>query len=199
MSTSAQIAANQANAQKSTGPVTSEGKLTSSQNRRIHGLGGKFQVLPCESQEEFEALLTQLDADYEPSVASEYLLVERMAQSQWLADRALRLQQTALDPVTGEVTDEKKFYLYNRYFTTHNNAYRNAMNDLVKQRKTRIQTHIGSEREKRNREAHPFRISILDLEVGQRSIEQNRPRTEATKLREAYADHIWKERVEIAR
>ena len=38
MSTEAQIAANQANAQHSTGPQSAAGKAASSQNRRLHGL-----------------------------------------------------------------------------------------------------------------------------------------------------------------
>ena len=115
MSTAPQIHANQLNAQKSTGATSEQGKINSSQNRRTHGLGGKFTVLPCENQAEFEALLQHLDSDYKPQAASETILVERMAESRWLSDRALRLQQTTLDPNTGEIADEKKFSLYQRY------------------------------------------------------------------------------------
>ena len=52
------LAANRANAQKSTGPTSVSGVATSSQNRRTHGLCGKFVVLPNESQELFDELLT---------------------------------------------------------------------------------------------------------------------------------------------
>ena len=114
MSTAAQINANQMNSQKSTGPTSAAGKESSSQNRRTHGLGGKFKVLPTENQAEFEALLQHFDNDYKPSIASEIVLVERMAESRWLTDRALRLQNTCFDPNTGEIADEKKFALYQR-------------------------------------------------------------------------------------
>src|SRR5579883_2259301 len=57
MATEAQIAANRANAQRSTGPRTEAGKQAVAQNRLEHGLsGGAFRLLPWESAEEFEAL-----------------------------------------------------------------------------------------------------------------------------------------------
>ncbi len=168
MSTQAHVIANHVNSQKSTDPTTDQGRINSSQNRRVHGLGGKFIVLPCECQAEFEALLQHLDNDYRPRVASETLLVERMTESRWLSDRALRLQQTTLDPNTGEIADENKFSLYQRYFIAHNNAFHKALNDLLKQRKQEHDMRIGFEREKRNQDKHAFQISILDLEIGRR-------------------------------
>ena len=193
MSTAAQINANQINAQKSTGPTSMAGKESSSQNRRTHGLGGKFTVLPTENQAEFEALLQYFDNDYKPSVASEIVLVEKMAESRWLTERALRLQNTCFDPSTGEIAGEKKFALYQRYFTTHNNAFHKAMNDLLKQRKQKHEMYIGFEREKRSREAHPFKIAIRDLEIGQRECDSDRPRGASAPIREAIADRIWAE------
>jgi hypothetical protein len=193
MSTTAQISANQLNSQKSTGPTSDAGKLTSAQNRRTHGLGGNFTVLPCESQEEFEALLQHLDNDYKPQIASEIILVERMAQSRWLSERALRLQQTSLDPATGEIADEKKFSLYQRYFTTYNNAFHKAMNDLLKQRKQKHEMQIGFEREKRNKEAHPFRIAIQDLEIGRREGILDITHGPVRPARQAISDRIWAE------
>ena len=191
MSTPAQINANQLNSQKSTGPTSATGKESSSQNRRTHGLGGKFKVLPTENQAEFEALLQHFDNDYKPAIASEIVLVERMAESRWLTDRALRLQNTCFDPNTGEIADEKKFALYQRYFTTHNNAFHNAMNDLLKQRKQKHEIRIGFEREMRNQEAHPFKIALKDLEIGQRECDQEIPRRESRGIREAVGDQIW--------
>ena len=57
MSTNAQIAANQNNAQHSTGPRTESGKAASAQNNLKFGFCGKFIVLSLESQEEFDAFL----------------------------------------------------------------------------------------------------------------------------------------------
>ena len=193
MSTASQIHANQLNSQKSTGPSTEQGRINSSQNRRTHGLGGKFVVLPCENQAEFEALLQHLDNDYRPQTASDTLLVERMAESRWLSDRALRLQQTCFDVNTGNIVDEKKFSLYQRYFITHNNAFHKALNDLLKQRKQKHDMQIGFEREKRNQDKHAFQISILDLEIGRREGILDIVHGAVRPAREAISDRIWAE------
>ncbi len=49
------LQANRANAQKSTGAKTPEGKAASAQNRTTHGLLGQFRVLPGEHQDRFDA------------------------------------------------------------------------------------------------------------------------------------------------
>jgi hypothetical protein len=191
MSSSAQISANQANAQKSTGPKTEAGKQTASQNRRSHGLGGKFQVLPCEHQPEYEQLLQELDDEYHPRGASKALLIEQMAESSWTRHRALRLQSTALDPFTGEIADEKKFSLYQRYFIAHNNAFHRALNDLLKQRALKQNLSIGFEREKRQADLHPLRCSIAEQELLQRETATGTMTDERMLQRNAYVDRIW--------
>ena len=61
MSTSpAQLAANAANAQHSTGPRTPEGKTRSSQNASKHGLTAREIVIAPGEQEEFDDLLADL-------------------------------------------------------------------------------------------------------------------------------------------
>ncbi|HEY7615839.1 MAG TPA: hypothetical protein VH744_03475, partial [Terriglobales bacterium] len=58
MATLAQIAANRANAQLSTGPRTEAGKAAVAQNRATHGLSGAaFFLLPHEDEAEFQALV----------------------------------------------------------------------------------------------------------------------------------------------
>ena len=49
----AQMAANRANAQKSTGPRTEEGKAISSQNALKHGVYSRSDILDGEFQEAF--------------------------------------------------------------------------------------------------------------------------------------------------
>ncbi|HEX4748445.1 MAG TPA: hypothetical protein VH302_02790, partial [Bryobacteraceae bacterium] len=66
MATPKQIAANRRNSQKSTGPRTSEGKAVSSQNRRIHGLLGRFEVFGAEEQLEYDVFLDGLIDDQKP-------------------------------------------------------------------------------------------------------------------------------------
>src|SRR5579883_3213844 len=93
MATEAQIAANRANAQRSTGPRTEAGKQAVAQNRLEHGLsGGAFRLLPWESAEEFEALQAGLRAEHQPETVTEQLLVDRLAEHEWLRRRAGYLQ-----------------------------------------------------------------------------------------------------------
>jgi hypothetical protein len=198
VSTQAQVLANQSNAQKSTGPVTETGKAKSSINRRDHGLGGKFTVLPCENQEEYDALLGNLDMEFQPGTPTEVLLIEQMAESRFTRDRALRLQQGTLDPNTGEIADEKKFSLYQRYFTAHNNAFHKALNELLKLRKIKHDLRIGFEREKRAKDSLPFLLGIKDcliIDKESKRGELNRPARDA---RQAIVDQLFAERAQAA-
>jgi hypothetical protein len=67
MISSAQLAANQANAQRSTGPKTAQGKAISARNNFRHGFSGAFTVLPWESQDEFDMLLGGFRDEHRPS------------------------------------------------------------------------------------------------------------------------------------
>ena len=57
-----QVGANIQNAKKSTGPVTPEGKATSSKNRLSHGFASSTRFIHDEDPEEFNALLDDLAA-----------------------------------------------------------------------------------------------------------------------------------------
>ena len=77
--TTKQIAANQTNAQKSTGPQTEAGKQRSALNACRHGLTGHVTVLPHEDRQAYDAfakqLLTELDVEgaHEESLATLYI------------------------------------------------------------------------------------------------------------------------------
>jgi hypothetical protein len=60
MSTTRQIAANQQNSQKSTGPKSPEGKAKSCLNHLSHGLTSSATIVPGEDPEEFKSLLIDL-------------------------------------------------------------------------------------------------------------------------------------------
>jgi len=104
MATSAQIIANQKNAQSSTGPRTADGKSTSSRNAIKHGLSSAFRVLAHEDQEEFDQLLEDLRVYHRPRDIHQRLLVDQLAKSQWLLARAQRLQVVAYDLLGGAET-----------------------------------------------------------------------------------------------
>ncbi|MBV9767743.1 MAG: hypothetical protein JOZ48_23085, partial [Acidobacteriaceae bacterium] len=122
MSTEAQIAANQKNAQHSTGPKTEEGKTASSHNNFRFGFCGAFTVLPSESQEEFDILLAYLRTEHQPATPTEIILVEKMAQHHWLSRRALSLQDQAIQAEVSDLppaAQHKRFELFLRYQTTN--------------------------------------------------------------------------------
>jgi hypothetical protein len=156
MSTDAQRAANQANAQHSTGPKTEEGKAASSRNHLKFGLTGRFTVLPWEKQEEFEDLRSRLCAEHQIHSPFEAELIEKMAQHYWLSQRAVLLQETCFDRDLPLCEQEKHLALYLRYQTTHDRAFERCAGELRKLRKEREKVKIGFESQKRRQaeEAH---------------------------------------------
>jgi hypothetical protein len=126
--------ANRANAQYSTGPRSMEGKLASSRNSLQHGLASGTILIPGEDPAQFEALRNDLLAEYHPATATEELLVQEMAQSFWLSQRALRFQNGCF---TETGVDEKRLALFLRYQTTHERAFHKALNTLRKLQKER--------------------------------------------------------------
>jgi hypothetical protein len=151
MSTDAQIAANKANAQLSTGPTSEEGKAISSQNRRKFGLTGRFTVLPWEDQEDFDLLVTRLRAEHQPTIAFETDLIEKMAQHFWLAQRAMLLQEICFDRETPHCDCPKQLALYLRYQTTHERAFERCVKELRSLRNESRKQKIGFESQERKR------------------------------------------------
>ena len=146
MSTQSQIAANQKNAQLSTGPTTEEGKTASSKNNLRHGFTGAFAIMPWEKQEEFNTLLDELRAEHQPATITEILLIEKMAQSYWLSQRAIKLQQiSCFHDETDSTERDKQLALYLRYQTTHDRAFHKSLSDLLKLRAEKRKIEIGFE------------------------------------------------------
>jgi hypothetical protein len=150
MSTEAQITANRANAQHSTGPKSDSGKAASCQNNLRHGFTGAFAVLLGEKQEDFDALLADLRAEHQPASITETLLVQKMAQSWWLRTRALQLQDTCF---AEDSVDQKQLALYLRYQTTNEHSFHKALGELLKLRAEKRKLEIGfeSQEQKQNR------------------------------------------------
>ena len=92
MATQAQINANRINAQKSTGPKTPEGRETVRLNGLKHGLASDILVLPGENLSDFENLLDSLEAEHQPSTATEVILVRQMAMASWRLQRLVHME-----------------------------------------------------------------------------------------------------------
>lgn len=81
-------AANRANAKKSTGPRTPEGKARVSLNALTHGLTAHAAVLPLENPDHFEKFAWALRADLRPSGFLQTLLAERIIDLAWKLRRS---------------------------------------------------------------------------------------------------------------
>ena len=156
--------ANRANALLSTGAKTPETKAISALNHTIHGLArhakGTFKLLTSEDPNGFEALKRSLIAEHAPSTETERILVNGMAESHWLAQRAQRIQDHFIDPHTGIITDEKQFSLYVRYQTTHTRAFHKNLADLLKLRAEKRKTEIGFEAQRIKNEQHEMKKQL---------------------------------------
>jgi hypothetical protein len=87
-----QIAANRANAQKSTGPVTEEGKWRSRRNAVRHGLTAETVIRTLEDAEDYRAFEAGVIADYDAQSAVERELVLRLANLLWRLRRAATME-----------------------------------------------------------------------------------------------------------
>jgi len=92
MATEAQIRANRANAQKSRGPTSEEGKARARLNALRHGMRAEVSelVAPREDPAELTARIQTWVDDYRPEGVVERDLVERAARLSWELDRAQR-------------------------------------------------------------------------------------------------------------
>jgi hypothetical protein len=87
MASPAQINANRANAQKSTGPRSAEGKSASRFNALKHGIDAASVVIPGEDPAEYEALAADYRRDFRPQSPSEIFHVDTMLRADWLKRR----------------------------------------------------------------------------------------------------------------
>ncbi len=188
MASKSQLAANRANAQKSTGPRTDTGREKVSQNGRKHGLCGTFKVLECESQAEYNDLLERYMKAEQPADDVERELVAKMVRHTWTSDRAVRLQEACflVQPRTDEhiakgqegICVRADLDLYIRYQTAQDRAYQRA-SELAKRRKERRQAEIGfasqkraqaqeerrQEQHKQRYELHPYKVVTAEVRL----------------------------------
>jgi hypothetical protein len=171
----ARLVANRANAKLSTGAKSPETHAICAQNHTVHGLArhqnGTFKLLGNEDSANFEALKQSLADEYLPQTPTETILVNGMAESHWLAARAQRLQDTCLNPETGDVTDEKKFTLYMRYQTTHTRAFHKCLNDLLKLRAEKRKAELGFEAHKRKENDQRLKNELHEISKKTRAAE----------------------------
>lgn len=92
-----QIAANRANAKRSTGPRTELGKAGSRRNACKHGLTAATIVIDGEEPDQFDMLRADLEAEFEPRAGMERELVERLAGLMWRLRRIPAFEAALLE------------------------------------------------------------------------------------------------------
>ncbi len=92
MASLSQIAANRANAQKSTGPRSAEGKSVSRLNALRHTLDAKDLILPGEDPAAYRSLAEDYYQEFQPASPSELFHVETMVRADWQKCRLLRVE-----------------------------------------------------------------------------------------------------------
>lgn len=103
------VAANRANAAKSTGPRTPEGKEKAKLNAIVHGLTAQTAVLPGEDRGELEALSQSLMAQLSPRGVVQRLIAGRVVSLAWKLRRVARAEEAiAAEMNTHEVETWKR-------------------------------------------------------------------------------------------
>jgi hypothetical protein len=97
--------ANQANAKKSTGPKSPEGKQRSSLNALRHGLTGRTMVLPGEDHVAYDKFCKYFFEDLKPKGIVELQLCQMIADSSWRLNHvaAMETNHFTLGLITGRL------------------------------------------------------------------------------------------------
>ena len=165
MATEKQILANQENSKLSTGPTSEAGVLASSQNNFRHGLAPRhhevFTFLQDEDPQKFGELVRNLIKEHAPQGETQKILVRRMAESEWLRARAVRLQTDCFTDYDN--LNEKRLSLFIRYETTHERAFYRALKELQTLRKEKRNSEIGFESQKLKQAAETRAEEALKL------------------------------------
>ena len=125
MCTTAQLTANRANAEHSTGPKTDEGKAIVARNHITHGLSiRRHIVLPGEDHDEYEALLARYKEEQMPGCAIERSLITLLAECEWRNQRCNRIQYQMIEESGQNIEtfyeqNEAKLQRFERYAGQH--------------------------------------------------------------------------------
>ena len=135
MSTSAQIQANQLNANLSTGPRTAEGKSASAQNATKHGLASAYPVIRSyEERSQFETMTAAFEYEIRPATQTEMAMFKQLIHAAWNIDRCHRLETelaetTAIDPLLDEAAS-KTLARIESYRTRAERTFHKALKEL---------------------------------------------------------------------
>jgi hypothetical protein len=135
MSSPAQVAANQANAQLSTGPKTVEGKAKSSRNALKTGLTGRTMILPKDQAELYELHVLGYADRLAPEGERENELVQSIADCRWRLGSIPGLEAALYargfgefkDMFEDEPEDQRNFLIMGEIMTRYQKAFSNLV------------------------------------------------------------------------
>ena len=131
----ARLTANRLNAQKSTGPRTSEGKAISRQNGLKHGLTGQGIVTPEGDAEEIERRAEALADDMKPRSPAGLILIVQMATLSVRAERATEQESAAIARNVRHAADDHDEERIDRANQLFENLHEDPRNNLRKLKK----------------------------------------------------------------
>jgi len=108
MSTQRKIDSARANGAKSHGPITEEGRKTSSMNALKHGLTARTVVLSNENGDEYDGLLDSYVQDLQPNGPVEMDLVLEMVNAKW---RQRRFHNVETEMFERQMFEQKEIYV----------------------------------------------------------------------------------------
>lgn len=146
------LQANRANAARSTGPKTAEGKARSSRNALRHGLLAKHLLVGQENPESFHALLNMMIDRFSPVNDVEFGMIEEMTAAYWRVRRAWTIETEMLEAgvanqapgpynvrlaaAFGELAETSKLNVLHRQETRLHVMYQRALHNLLVLRQT---------------------------------------------------------------
>src|SRR4051794_4447145 len=105
MATPAQITTNRANAQKSTGPRSVEGKSAARFNALKNGMDANSIVIPGEAPADYQALAAHYLDEYRPKSPSERFHLDTMLRADWQKRRLQGVEAHLYCTIIAESSD----------------------------------------------------------------------------------------------
>jgi hypothetical protein len=142
MSSAAQVTANLANAQHSSGPRTETGKAASSQNALKHGLTAKTILLPGEDEAAYRKMCEGMIESFEPTYEPEKELLQLLCDTQWRLQRCGRIEAAIL---SADILDFKALDIMSKHEARLKRQYSTTLKearDMIDARVTREEAEI---------------------------------------------------------
>ena len=138
-------ASNRANAARSTGPKTPEGKAIAKLNAVKHGLFSEVSLIEGEAEASLVAFGKRLRADLAPVGEVEFMLADRIVSLAWRIRRLTDIEGECFDRETqsnAAVFNGDRMLKLNRYETTLDRQFYKAMHELQRLQAARRGEHV---------------------------------------------------------